>query len=174
MTCRLAGLTGSSSVTYLSRAGFNLNPLRPTTVGLVRAHFDSGAQADRAVPGGPDPDGQGSRTASTGRRVAPAGGREPVGDWICRTPWPGAFRPGPGGCPAGPVTRSPRSVAGSAAAARMRAAATCKGGAERAPSCDRQRCWRCLRDRRTTGFPQIRAVSCPFWLDGMRVGVTGG
>jgi hypothetical protein len=29
--------------------------------------------------------------------------------------------------------------------------------------------WRCLRDRRTTGFPQIRAVRavrCPFWLDG--------
>jgi hypothetical protein len=56
----------------------------------------------------------------------------------------GAFRPGLGARLAGPVTRSPRSVAGSAAAARMRAAATCKGGAERAPSCDRQRCWRCL------------------------------
>ena len=28
-----------------------------------------------------------------------------------------------------------------------------QGMAERAPSCDRQRSWRCLRDRRTTGFP---------------------
>jgi hypothetical protein len=97
-----------------------------------------------------------------GLRVRPVEGR--VSTWPARRP-------------AGPVTRSPRSVAGSAAAARMRAAATCKGGAERAPSCDRQRSWRCLRDRRTTGFPQIRAgraVSCPLWLDGMRVGVTGG
>jgi hypothetical protein len=40
----------------------------------------------------------------------------------------GAFRPGLGARLAGPVTRSPRSVAGSAAAARMRAAATCKDG----------------------------------------------
>ena len=60
---------------------------------------------------------------------------------------------------------------------RMPAAATSKGVDERAPRCDRQRSWRCLRDRRTTGFPQIRAaraVRRPFWLDGMRVGATGG
>jgi hypothetical protein len=50
-----------------------------------------------------------------------------------------------------------------------RAGANKHGVAERAPSCDRQRSWRCLRDRRTTGFPQIRAaraVRRPFWLDG--------
>jgi hypothetical protein len=91
-------------------------------------------------------------------------------------PGQGAFRPGPGGCPAGPVTPSPRSVAASAGSTRRRAATNMHGVAERTPSCDRQRSWRCLRDRRTTGFPQIRAVRAVwrlFWL-AMRVGATGG
>jgi hypothetical protein len=54
---------------------------------------------------------------------------------------------------------------------------TMQGVAERAPSCDRQRLGDAFRDRRTTGFPQIRAVRAdwrPFWLDCMRVEATGG
>ena len=50
------------------------------------------------------------------------------------------------------------------------AAANLYRDAESAPSCDRQRSWRCLRDHERTGFPQIRAVRAvraSFWLDGI-------
>ena len=80
--------------------------------------------------------------------------------------------------PAGPVSRSPWSVAGSAGSINQYASRQyAKGVAERAPRCDRQRSWRSLRDRRTTGFPQIRAVRAvwrPFWLDGNACGQREG
>jgi hypothetical protein len=80
--------------------------------------------------------------------------------------------------PAGPVSRSPWSVAGSAGSINQYASRQyAKGVAGRAPRCDRQRSWRSLRDRRTTGFPQIRAVRAvwrPFWLDGNACGQREG
>ena len=54
---------------------------------------------------------------------------------------------------------------------------TCRESPSALRDCDRQRSWRCLRDRRTTGFPQIRAVRAvrrPFWLDGNACRATGG
>jgi hypothetical protein len=80
--------------------------------------------------------------------------------------------------PAGPALCSPWSVAGSAGSINQYASRQyAKGVAERAPRCDRQRSWRCLRDRRRTGFPQIRAAGAvwrPFWLDGSACGQWGG
>jgi hypothetical protein len=61
--------------------------------------------------------------------------------------------------PAGPVSRSPWSVAGSAGSINQSASPNMqKGVAERAPRCDRQRRGRCLRDCRRTGFPQVLTV----------------
>jgi hypothetical protein len=91
------------------------------------------------------------------------------GNWIYRTTWPGRVSTWSA------RTSSWACNASTAAGRRVRRIdqEACRRNMQGWPgvlrACDRQRSWRCLRDRRRHGFPQMRAGGAVwrlFWLDG--------
>jgi hypothetical protein len=133
--------------------------VRELTSGLQITHGASPELHGAGGAGEPDPEAAAGRCRPVGSRehvggpgpvVRPGQGANSTGarmpSWSSNASTRGQS-PGPPDRPG----RVPRPTQGFAARPTVR-------GGKCAPKCDRQRSLRCLRDFRTTGFPQVRAV----------------